>query len=109
MSFNEQDRGSGQLRGRGWHRLLPPRRVQCYVAGIWLDAPVTEVSEETREVRIEYPTVAGGVRRLILDASQYRPSPGLFPGLEREGDPLSTGPAAVSATSTVRGGPGSQS
>jgi hypothetical protein len=107
MSFNEQDRVSAQLHGHGWHRLAPPPTVQCYVAGIWLDARVTEISEETREVRIEYPTATGGVRRLILDASQYRSSHGLFPGRERGS--VSTGPTTVSATSAAMGGPGSQS
>jgi hypothetical protein len=107
MSFNEQDRVSAQLHGHGWHRLAPPRTVQCYVAGIWLEAPVTEINNETREIRIEYPTVTSGVRRLILDGSQYRPSEGLFPA--REGGSVSTGPTTGSATSAAMGGLGSQS
>jgi hypothetical protein len=74
MSFHEEDRVSAQLHGHEWQRLVPPRRVRCYVAGIWLDAAATEISTETREIRIEYWTVTGGVRRLILDASRYRSS-----------------------------------
>ena len=107
MSFNEQDRVSAQLHGHGWHRLASPRTVQCYVAGIWREAPVKEISDETREIRVEYRTVTSGVRRLILDASQYRPSQGLFPA--REGGCVSTGPTTVSATSAAMGGLGSQS
>src|ERR1039457_2242167 len=99
MSFNEQDRVSAQLHGHGWHPLAPPPTGQSYVAGIWLEAPVTEINNETREIRIEYPTVTSGVRRLILDGSQYRPSEGLFPA--REGGSVSTGPTTMSATSAA--------
>jgi len=41
-------------------------------------ASVTDVNDESRDVRIEYPVVTRGVRRFILDASQYRPPKGLF-------------------------------
>jgi hypothetical protein len=78
MSFNEQDRVSAQLHGHGWRRLALPQTVRCYVGSTWMDAPATEVNRETRDIRIEYPVVTRGVRRLILDASQYRPSKGLF-------------------------------
>jgi hypothetical protein len=78
MSFNEQDRVSAQLHGRGWRRLATPQTVRCYLASTWMDALATEVNDETREVRIEYPVVTRGVRRLILDASQYRPPTELF-------------------------------
>jgi hypothetical protein len=78
MSFNEQDRVSAQLHGRGWRRLAPPQTVRCYVGSTWMDAPATEVNDQTREVRIEYPVVMRGLRHFILDASQYRPSNGLF-------------------------------
>ena len=107
MSFNEQDGVSARLDGHGWHRLIPPQAVRCYVASIWLDALATNVNTETREIRIEYSTVTSGVRRLILDASQYRSSKGLFPA--REGGSVSTGPTTVSATSAALGGLGSQS
>lgn len=96
MSFNEQDRVSAQLHGHAWHRLAVARTVQCYMAGIWLDALVTEIDTETREIRIEYPTVTSGVRRLILDASRYRSSKGLFPA--REDGSVSNGRTTVSAT-----------
>jgi hypothetical protein len=99
MSFNEQDRVSAQLHGHGWHRLAPPQTVQCYVASIWLDAPATDVNDETREIRIEYPIVTREVGRLILDASQYRPAKGLFP--TQEGGSVSTGRTTVIATSAV--------
>ncbi len=78
MSFNEQDAVETQLHGRGWRRLAPPQTVRCYVGSAWMDAPATEVNDDTREIRIEYPVVTRGVRHFILDASQYRPSVGLF-------------------------------
>jgi len=106
MSFNEEDRVSAQLHGRNWHRLARPRKVQGYVAGIWLDTPVTDINYATREIRIEYPTVVSGVRHLILDASQYRSSEGLFPA--QEGGSVSTRPSMVGATSVAIGSPGSQ-
>ncbi len=78
MSFNEEDRVDAELRGDGWRSLAPPQTVRCYVASTWIDASVTEVNDETRDVRIEYPVVTRGVRHFILDASQYRLSEGLF-------------------------------
>lgn len=78
MSFNEVDRISGELRGSGWHRLAPAQTVRCYVASTWVDAIATEVNEETREIRIEYPVVTRGLRHFVLDASQYQPSNLLF-------------------------------
>lgn len=80
MTFNEQDNVSAQLRGHGWRRLAPPQTVRCYVASMWMDALATDVNDETREVRIEYPVVTRGVRHFILDASQYRTPNRLFQG-----------------------------
>lgn len=78
MSFDEEDRVDAELHGDGWRSLAPPQTVRCYVASTWIDASVTEVNDETRDVRIAYPVVTRGVRHFILDASQYRPSEGLF-------------------------------
>lgn len=78
MSFNEQDRVSGELRGPGWLRLALPLTVRCYVGSVWMDACATEVNSETREIRIEYPVVTRGLRHFILDASQYELSDTLF-------------------------------
>lgn len=60
MSFNEEDRVDAELRGDGWRSLAPPQTVRCYVASTWIDASVTEVNDETRDVRIEYPVVTRG-------------------------------------------------
>jgi len=79
MSFNEQDRVSAQLHGHGWRHLAEPQAVHCYVGSMWMDAPATDVNDDTREIRVEYPVATRGVRRFILDASEYRPSNGLFP------------------------------
>ena len=78
MSFDEEDRVDAELHGDGWRSLAPPQTVRCYVASTWIDASVTEVNDETRDVRIAYPVVTRGVRHFILDASQYRPSEGPF-------------------------------
>jgi hypothetical protein len=78
MSFNQQDRVSAQLHERGWRRLAPPQTVRCYLASTWMDAPATEVNDETREVRIEYPVVTRGLRHFILDASQCQTPNRLF-------------------------------
>jgi hypothetical protein len=78
VSFDEEDRVDAELHGDGWRSLAPPQTVRCYVASTWIDASVTEVNDETRDVRIAYPVVTRGVRHFILDASQYRPSEGLF-------------------------------
>ena len=37
-----------------------------------------DVNDETRDVRIAYPVATRGIRHFILDASQYRPTDGLF-------------------------------
>lgn len=89
MSFNEQDRVSAQLHGRGWRRLATPQAMRCYLASTWMDAPATEVNDETREVRIEYPVVTRGVQHFILDASQYQTPSGLF----QRGSPTPSRPA----------------
>ena len=86
MSFGEQARAGGALHGSGWRSLRPPQTVRCYVGSTWIDAPATEVNDETREVRIEHQVVTRGLRRFILDASQYRPVSGLF--RRGEGPPL---------------------
>ena len=78
MSFNEHDRDGAQLHGHGWRHLAEPQAVQCYVGSIWMDAPATDVNDDTREIRVEYTVVTRGVRRFILDASQYRRSDRLF-------------------------------
>jgi hypothetical protein len=78
VSFDEEDRVDAELHGDGWRSLAPPQTVRCYVASTWIDASVTEVNDETRDVRIAYPVVTRGIRHFILDASQYRPSEGLF-------------------------------
>ena len=79
MSFNEEDRVRAQLRGGEWRRLEPPQMVSCYVASIWRDASATDINDETREIRVEYPAVTADVRRIILNVSEYQPSTGLFP------------------------------
>ena len=78
MSFNEVDRFKAELHGPYWFRLTPPQTVRCYVGSTWMDAWVTEVNDDTHEIRIEYPVVTRGLRHFILDASQYQPSDGLF-------------------------------
>ena len=78
MSFEEQNRAGEQLRGSGWRHLVEPRTLSCYVGSRWMDAPASDVNDDTREVRIAYMTVAHGVRRFILAASLYRPAIGLF-------------------------------
>lgn len=78
MSFNEQDRVRTELRGQGWLRLAPSQTVRCYVGSTWMDACVTEVNTETREIRIEYPVATRGLKHFILDASQYEPCDELF-------------------------------
>jgi hypothetical protein len=67
----------------------------------WMDAPATDVNDDTREIRVEYSVVTRGVRRFILDASQYRPSNGLFQREEVVAGSVSTGRATVIATSAA--------
>ena len=101
MSFNEQDRVSAQLHARGWRHLAEPQAVRCYMGSAWMDAPATDVNDDTREIRVEYSVVTRGVRRFILDASQYRPSNGLFQREEVVAGSVSTGRATVIATSAA--------
>ena len=82
MSFNEEDRFKADIHGRGWLSLAPPQTVRCYVGSTWIDARATEVNDETREIRIEYPVATRGLRHFILDASQYQPSDRLFQHLK---------------------------
>lgn len=78
MSFNEEDRLDAQLRGVGWRRLAQSQTVVCYLASTWIEASVTNVNDETRDIRFACPVATRGVRHFTLDASQYRPSKGLF-------------------------------
>jgi len=56
MSFNEQDRVSGELRGAGWLRLARWQTVRCYVGSVWMDACVTEVNSETLRSELSTPS-----------------------------------------------------
>jgi hypothetical protein len=78
MSFNEEDRVEARLRGHGWRSLARAQMVRCYLASTWIETPVTDVNDETRYVRIAHPVATRGIRHFILDASQYRPTEGLF-------------------------------
>jgi hypothetical protein len=78
MSFEEHDRVGAQLHGSGWRHLTEPQMLSCYVASVWMDAPVLDVNDETREARIAHTTVTHGVSRSILDASLYRSTTALF-------------------------------
>jgi hypothetical protein len=99
MSFEEQSQVGAQLRGDGWRTLLQPRIVQAYLAGVWMDVPATDVNEQSREIRVEYSTVDRGVRKFILDASQYRPCEGLF---ELESDRTPRAESVVGGRSRVQ-------
>ena len=70
-------------RGGGWRDLAEPVVVRCFLNNIWVDALAVDVNRETREIRIRWPPpgvpASGlGVHHEILDASHYRPVPGLF-------------------------------
>lgn len=86
MTFEEQDRVAAQLHGVGWRHLLEPQPVCCYVASAWMELPVGEVNDETREVRATYGTVEHGIRKFILDASHYQLKRDLFQYAHRGAD-----------------------
>jgi hypothetical protein len=78
MSFEENDRIDDTLRGSGWRHLRMPTTLRCYVASTWIELAVIDVNDETREIRVADETVMRGLRRSVLDASQYRGVAGLF-------------------------------
>lgn len=77
MSFEETKRLDAQLRGLAWRRLQESITVHCCLGDTWTKQLVTDVNDETREVRVVYDTVNHGVIR-ILDAAGYRVGSGLF-------------------------------
>ncbi len=69
--------------GEGWSAPSAPVVVLCFLNDTWVDAPVVDVRRGTREIRVRWPppgSAAAGLspRHLVLDASRYRPVPGLF-------------------------------
>jgi hypothetical protein len=71
MGFEEYDHLNAQLHGTGWRRASPGATAECYVSDHWATYQVTNVNDETREIRIDLNVPAGSGRR-ILDASYYR-------------------------------------
>ncbi len=69
--------------GEGWSAPPAPLVVPCFLNNTWVDAPVVDVHRGMREIRVRWPpsgSAAAGLspHHLVLDASRYRPVPGLF-------------------------------
>jgi hypothetical protein len=79
----EEPRSLEQRRptGGGWRHLSAPVTVRAYIAEIWVDAKAIDVNDNTREIRVEWPPPTEDdltIHHMILDASHYKPMPGLF-------------------------------
>jgi len=75
-TFNELPHDQ-RPRGAGWRRLDPPVTVSGYVNNNWHDVRATEINDETREIRIELPSLrdVGGVDLIphrVLSPDLYR-------------------------------------
>lgn len=83
--MNDDGVDQARPRGPGWRELPEPVAVRCFLNNIWVDALALDVNEDTREIRIRWPPAGSAAAGLsphheVLDASHYRPAPGLFSG-----------------------------
>ena len=79
-TFNELSHDQ-RPKGAGWRRLVQAVTVRGYINNNWHDVRAIEVNDETREVRVELPTVRdpGGVEltpHRVLTPDLYQAPPG---------------------------------
>jgi hypothetical protein len=79
--FNELSRDMPRRKARRWRQLDPPVPVRAYIANQWHDLRAVDIDDETRELRVEMPTVtdANGVDLIshrVLPQSLYQAAPG---------------------------------
>ena len=74
MSFEETDVLARTPHGSGW-RKVSGVTARAFVAETWMDLPVTDVNDESKEVRVEFE-VDGRHRPFILGPAEYTLSSG---------------------------------
>ena len=70
MAFEETDVLARTPRGPGWRKVSGGITARAFVGETWLELPVTDINEESKEVRVEFE-VNGRYRPFILGPAEY--------------------------------------